>query len=108
MFYSIPCVRNMIAARQMDFVGEMISGPPDHPSRNMIMACCDHKHQVGWPQTMGKNFMIKNLRLLFQDIPTVQIDRHGSRCSWIHEALNEKYWCQLVDQLLHPVTPVPE
>ena len=26
MFYSIPCVRNMIAARQMDFVGKMIRG----------------------------------------------------------------------------------
>ena len=47
MFYSIPCVRNMIAARQMDFVGKMIRGPPDRPSRNMITACCDHKCRVG-------------------------------------------------------------
>jgi hypothetical protein len=108
MFYSIPCVRNMIVARQMDFVGKMIRGPPDRPSRNMITACCDHKHQVGWPQTTGKNLMVKNLRLLFQDIPTFQINRHGSLRSWIHEALNEKYWYQLVDQLLHPATPVPE
>ena len=74
MFYSIPCVRNMIAARQMDFVGKMIRGPPDRPSRNMITACCDHKRRVGRPQTTGKNFMVENLRLLFQDIPTVQID----------------------------------
>jgi len=29
MFYSIPCVRNMIAARQADFIGKMIRGPPD-------------------------------------------------------------------------------
>ena len=96
MFYSIPCVRNMIAARQMDFVGKMIRGPPDCLSRNMITACCDHKCRVGRPQTTGKNFMVENLRLLFQDIPTVQIDRHGSLRSWIHEASNEKYWCQLV------------
>ena len=52
--------------------------------------------------------MAKNLCLLFQDILTVQINQHGSLCSWIHEASNEKYWCQLVDQLLHPATPVPE
>ncbi len=39
MFYSIPCVRNMIAARQMDFVGKMVRGPLDRPSRNMITAC---------------------------------------------------------------------
>ncbi len=43
MFYSISCVRNMIAARQTDFIGKMIHGPPDRPSRNMITACCDHK-----------------------------------------------------------------
>jgi len=81
MFYSIPCERNMIAAKQMDFVGKMIRGPPDRPSRNMITACCDHKSRVGRPQTTGKNFMVENLRLIFQDIPTVQINQHGSLCS---------------------------
>jgi hypothetical protein len=108
MFYSIPCVRNMIAARQMDFVGKMIRGPTNRPSRNMITACCDHKRRVGRPQTTGKNFMVENLRLLFQDIPTVQIDRYGSLRSWIHEASNKSYWNQLVDRLLHPNTPTPE
>ena len=29
MFYSIPCIRNMIAARQCDFIGKMIRGPPN-------------------------------------------------------------------------------
>jgi hypothetical protein len=29
MFYSIPCVRNIIAACQTDFIGKMIRGPPD-------------------------------------------------------------------------------
>jgi hypothetical protein len=91
MFYSIPCVKNMIAARQIDFVEKIIRGPPDRPSRNMITACCDHKCQVGWPQTTGKNFMVKNLCLLFQDIPTVQINRHGSLRSWIYKASNKKY-----------------
>ena len=38
IFSCIPCVRDMIAARQMDFVGKMISGPPDCLSRNMITA----------------------------------------------------------------------
>ena len=74
MFYSISCVRNMIATRQMDFAGKMIRGPPDRPSRNMITACCDHKRRVGRPQTTGKNFMVETLRLLFPDAPTVQID----------------------------------
>ena len=98
----------MIAARQMDFVGKMIRGPPDSPSHNMFTACCDHKCHAGHPQTTGKNFMVENLCLLFQDVPSVQIDRHGSLQSWIHEALNKKYWCQLVERLLHPTTPLPD
>jgi hypothetical protein len=77
MFYSIPCIRNMIAAWQMDVVGKMIRGPPDCPSCNMITACCDHKCQVGQLQTTGKNSMVENLRLLFHNVPTVQIDRYG-------------------------------
>ena len=108
LFYSIPCVRHMIAARQMDFVGKMIPGPPDRPSRSMITACCDHKRRVGRPQTTGKNFMVDNLRLLFKDIDTVNIDRFGSLRDWIHEANNANYWNQLVHRLLHPATPLPE
>jgi hypothetical protein len=108
MFYSIPCVRNMIAARQTDFIGKMIRGPSDRPSRNMITACCDHKQRVGRPQTTGKTCMVENLCLLFKDIDTVNIDRFGSLRDWIHEANDEDYWNQLVQRLLHPATPLPE
>ena len=108
MFYSIPCVRNMIAARQADFIGKMIRGPPNQPSSNMITACCDHKRRVGRPQTTGNNFMVENLRLLFQDVTTVNINRFGSLRDWIHEASNEEYWNQLVARLLNPCTPIPE
>ena len=78
MFYSIPCIRKMIAARQMDFAGKMNRGPPDCPSCIMIMACCNHKHRVGRPQTMGQNFMVEYLCLLVHNILTVQMDQHGS------------------------------
>jgi hypothetical protein len=108
MFYSILCVQNTIAARQADFIGKMIRGPPNQPSRNMITACCDHKRRVGRPQTTGKIFMVENLRLLFQDVTTVNIDRFGSLRVWIHEASHEEYWNQLVTRLLNPCTPIPE
>ncbi len=29
MFYSIPCVKNMIAVHQAKFIGKMIQGPPN-------------------------------------------------------------------------------
>jgi hypothetical protein len=108
MFYSIPCVRKMIAAWQIDFVRKMIRGPPNRPSCNMITACYDHKCLVGRPQPTGKNFMVENLHLLFHDVPTVQFDLYGSVRTWIHEASTEKYWCQLVDRLLHPSMPLPD
>ena len=108
MFYSIPCVRNMIAARQTDFIGKMMRGPPDRPSLNMITACCDHKQRVRRPQTTGKIFMVENLRLLFRDVNTVHIDRFGSLRDWINEASNEDYWNQLVKCLLHPDMLIPE
>jgi len=102
MFYSIPCGRNMIAARQMDFIGKMIRCPPGRPSRNMITACCDHKRRV------GKNFMVENLGLLFKDVTTININQFGSLRDWIHKANDEAYWNQLVKRLLHPDTPLPE
>ncbi len=98
----------MIAAWQMNVVGKMIRGLPDRPSCNMITVCCDHKRRVGRPQMTGKNFMVENLRFLFQDVPTIQIDQYGSLRTWIHEASNKKYWCQPVDQLLHPSTPLSD
>ncbi len=52
--------------------------------------------------------MVENLRLLFQDVNTVYIDRFGSLRDWINEANDECYWKQLVKRLLHPDTPIPE
>ena len=52
--------------------------------------------------------MVENLRLLFKDVTTVNIDPFGSLRDWIHEANNEAYWNQLVKRLLHPDTPLPE
>jgi hypothetical protein len=52
--------------------------------------------------------MVENLRILFQDVPTIHIDRYRSLHDWIHKASDMKYWNQLVDCLLHPNTPPPE
>ena len=52
--------------------------------------------------------MVENLRLLFQDVNAVHINRYGSLQDWIHEASGKKYWNQLVNCLLHPNTPLLE
>ena len=56
----------------------------------------------------GKNFILENLHLLFQDVITVNIDCFGSLQDWINKANDEGYWNQLVKRLLHPDTPIPE
>ena len=57
----------------------------------------------------GGKIMDENLRLLFQDVTTVNIDCFRSlQGDWINEANNKGYWNQLVKRLLHPDTPIPE
>ena len=36
LFYDIPCVTNMIAARQLGFLGKVVSGPRDTPACRML------------------------------------------------------------------------
>ena len=35
-FYTMPCVRNMIAARQLGYIGKLIQGPHDQPARRRL------------------------------------------------------------------------
>jgi len=99
MFYDIPCVGNMIAARQMDFIGKIIRTHLNRPAQQMLMACCDNIRL--------KDYIIKNLRLLFAKVPEVTIDNFRSLKSWIREALHEKYWTQLVDCLTNRHASLP-
>jgi hypothetical protein len=42
MFYDIPRVGNMIAARQHDFLGKTVHRPHNPPAQQMLTACCDN------------------------------------------------------------------
>jgi hypothetical protein len=64
LFYDIPCVINMIAARQLGFLGKVVCGPHDAPACRMLTACCQHKHKRGPPYLHNKD-IVQNLRLLF-------------------------------------------
>jgi hypothetical protein len=77
----------MIAAQQMEFIKKIVCAPPSCPAQQMLTACCDN---------ICSMYIIKNLRLLFANIPKVTIDNVGSLKSWIREALHKQYWTQLV------------
>jgi hypothetical protein len=74
MFYDIPQVGNMIAARQMDFIGKVIPAHPDHPAQQMLMACCNKIRPVGCPFLHNKDYIIKNLCLLYDKVPKATIN----------------------------------
>ncbi len=101
MFYKIPQVRNMVAACQLDFLGKTIHGPQDHPAQQMLTACCNNICQVGCTFLHNKDYIVKNLCLLFNNVPEVTINDYGSLKNWIWEASDEKYWNALTACLLN-------
>ena len=107
LFYDIPCVTNMIAARQLGFLGKVVRGPHDTPARRMLTACCQHKRKRGRPYLHNKDVIVRNLRLLFARIPEVVIDDYGSVKDWFKEASHESYWTALVSCLLDKQAPLP-
>ncbi len=78
MFYDILCICNMITARQLDFIGITVCGPSDRPAQQMLTACCNIVHQIRHPFLHNKDYIVKNLRLLFANTPEVTIDKYGS------------------------------
>ena len=107
LFYDIPCVINMIAARQLGFLGKVVRGPHDAPTRRMLTACCQHKRKRGRPYLHNKDVIVRNLCLLFAQIPEVVIDDYGSVKDWFKEASHETYWTALVRCLLDKQAPLP-
>jgi hypothetical protein len=107
MFYDIPRVGNMIAARQLGFLDKMIHGPHDRPAQQMLTAYCDNVRRVGCPFLHNKDYIVKSLCLLFANVPEVTIDDYDSLKHWIREALDEKYWNNLIACLLDRQASIP-
>jgi hypothetical protein len=96
MFYDIPQVCNMIAAQQMDFIGSVVRAPHNRPAQCMLATCCNNTRLVRHPFLHNKDHIVKNLHLLFTEVPEVTINDFGSLKSWIREASHGPYWNQLV------------
>ncbi len=91
MFYYIPCICNMIAARQLDFIGKTVHGPSDRPAQQMLTASCDTVCQFGCPFLHTKDYIVENLSLLFANVPEVTIDK-----IWLPQALDKGIITQAV------------
>jgi hypothetical protein len=58
MFYDISYIQNMIAARQLGFLGKVVRGPYNAPARRMLTACCQHKRKSGCPYLHNKDVIV--------------------------------------------------
>ena len=74
MFYDIPRICNMIAACQIEFIGIVVCSPHDRPAQCILAACCNNTRLVGHPFLHNKDHIVKNLQLLFANMPKVTID----------------------------------
>jgi hypothetical protein len=74
----------------------------------MLTACCDNVQQVGrCPFLHNKDHIVKNLHLLFANVPEVTVDDYHSLKNWVRKASNEQYWANLIECLLHRQAPIP-
>jgi hypothetical protein len=62
-FYAMPCVKNMIAARQLDYIGKLIRGPHDQPARRMITSIHTLKlrgqTRLSWREVRGQRIRVR-------------------------------------------------
>ncbi len=78
----------MIAARQLDFIGKTVHRPSDRPAQQMLTACCNTVCRIGRPFLHNKDNIVKNLCLLFANVPEVTIDEYSSLKHWIKDHTN--------------------
>ena len=110
-FYSIPSIRNMIAVRQLSFIGKAVrSNTPGLPTKLMITACCNNKRHKkgGRPQLHNKDTLVSNLQLLFDKVNYVMIDDQGSLKDWIKYAQDPAIWRELICCLLDSTKELPK
>jgi hypothetical protein len=110
-FYNIPCVKNVITARLLSFIGKAVRDPhPLRPTKLMLMltTCCNNSRKRGQPYTTNKDTIVNCLVLLFERVPEVTIDQsQGSMIDWVKEVNNEKYWKSLIRCLLKSTEEIP-
>jgi hypothetical protein len=98
---------NMIAARQLGFLGKVVQGQHDSTACRMLTACCQHKRKHRCPYLHNKDVIVQYLRLLFAQIPNVVINDYGSMKDWFKEVSHEFYWTAHVRYLLDKQAPLP-
>ena len=106
IFYNIPDIRSIIAARISRFIGKVIRGPNDNPPKLFITAWCNHPRRPGKPLTTNKTTVVKALKTLLPE--TMESDDKGHLGNWINIAMDVKIWNYKIERLKRPGVEIPE
>ena len=121
-FYNIQSGRNMIAARQLQFLGKLVRSEDSSIPKQLLTAWVNHKRLPGGVLTTTKTSYVKSLQRLYpkntyrkdaetgKQVPIeIHMDRFGSLKYWIEDAMDEKRWQWMIDSKLRfPHRKIPE
>ena len=96
-FYNCPTVQNLIAIRQLTYIGKVLRNRSTHPPSQLLTAWCNHPRKRGGVLTNNKKIIIKHLKLIIPDT-----NKTGSLKTWAFHALDQNHWSHLINSLRHP------
>ena len=94
-FCRIPSICNLLAKRQLTFIGKVVRNSPNQIPTRLLTAWCDHPRRQGRVLQMNKKNPCRNIQLI---VPEAAKD--GRLSSWAFYAFDSSYWNYLISIFL--------
>jgi hypothetical protein len=125
IFFNVPTAENTVVVRQMSYLGKIVRGPSNYPSRQMLTAWNANPRPRGGVLTTNKKALVQSLHTLLPKEMTEIIamknkttgkhttkdtlNKDGKMELWIKIAEDEKLWNWHINKLQTPglSTPLP-
>ena len=96
-FYTCPTAQNLIAIRQLTYIGKVLCNRSTHTPYQLLTTWCNHPRKRADVLTNNKKIVIKHLILVVPDT-----NKAGSLKTWAFHALDQNHWSHLINSLRHP------
>ena len=91
-FFGILSIKQEIAKRQLLYIGKITRRENTHIPSILLSSWCNHPRRRGGTRKTNKKSVVENLQILLPE----KIPSTGAFHTWIHFALNRKYWTHLL------------
>ena len=85
--FDIPNVKKQIATGQLTFIGKVARNFDDHLNTKLITAWWSHKRQRGYLLNTSKKSIVQNICIIIPGL-----GKTGVLKTWVHFALDDRYW----------------